>query len=114
MVKPVRSINEIKQKRRGASAPRREGQNRDELSSGNRRVNRRGTVDKSTHAYAQKAVEVSFVSHRGRIIALNHVKSYNLNHSTMGNFVEKATLSSSYLPGLCNRDIQHGKSFYQL
>ena len=90
------------------------GKDRDELSSGNRRVNRRGSVDKSTHAYAQKAVEVSFVSHGGRIIALNHVKSYNLNHSTMGNFVEKATLSSSYLPGLCNRDIQHGKSFYQL
>ena len=52
MLKPVRSMNEIKQKRRGALAPRREGQNWSELSSGIRRVKGRSLVDKSTHADA--------------------------------------------------------------
>jgi hypothetical protein len=88
-------VGGLKQKRRGALAPRREGQNRNELSLANRRVNRETLVDKSTHAYAKQAVDSPFVSHGGRIIALNHVKSYNLNHTTMGNFAEKATLSSS-------------------
>jgi hypothetical protein len=68
MLKPVRSMNEIKQKRRGAAAPRRGGQNRDELSSGNRRVNRKRLVDKSTQAYTQKAVDRPFVSHNDGII----------------------------------------------
>jgi hypothetical protein len=65
--KPVRSLIELKQKRRGAA---RHGIKKKDnyLSSGNRRDSRDPFAVKSTHTDAQKHVAKWFVSHSGGII----------------------------------------------